>query len=125
MRSHDATLYPDIPIDKLTNSLSKYAFNPEEKVFVVDTTPFGSAKNGLVFTDKRIIWKEFLQESGHLTYEDLHNFNNWRKLPEFVDKNEDKDFGELLVKLSEMYPKKQIAMFPTGTATRSQLHLNK
>lgn len=50
-----------------------------------------------------MMWKQFLQDVDYLTYQDLHNPNNWSKLPKFPDKDEDNDFGELLVKLDKMY----------------------
>lgn len=101
---HKIYIAPDIPLDKIANSLSQFTLNKQEKALaLIDTSLFGDAKNCFVFTDKRMIWKEFLEETDYLAYSDLHNPNSWRKLPKFVDKDEDKDFGELLVKLDKMY----------------------
>ncbi|MBW4599485.1 MAG: hypothetical protein KME29_07680 [Calothrix sp. FI2-JRJ7] len=102
--SNKVFIAPDIPLDKLANFLSQFGFDKQEKVLALfNTTVLGQTKNVLVFTTKRMIWKELLQDVGSLAYQDLHNPNNSRKLPNFFDKDEDKDFGELLSKLAEMH----------------------
>lgn len=49
---------PDIPRKKSDNAYACYGIPPSAKVFaIVDTTVFGSAKNGLAFTSEGLFWK--------------------------------------------------------------------
>ncbi|XWK87064.1 MAG: hypothetical protein U7127_23085 [Phormidium sp.] len=64
---------PNIPLDKLSNALSAWvSINPEEKVMaLIDTSLWDDAKKGIVFTQKRAIWKETWSESFSKNYKDL------------------------------------------------------
>lgn len=64
---------PNIPLDKLSNALSAWvSINPEEKVMaLIDTSLWDDAKKGIVFTQKRAIWKETWSETLSKNYKDL------------------------------------------------------
>jgi len=67
---------PHIPLDRLSNALSAWiSVNPEEKVITfIDSSIFDDGKEGIVFTDRKIIWKRFLAESQAMDYENLAEF---------------------------------------------------
>ncbi|WP_199295187.1 hypothetical protein [Trichocoleus sp. FACHB-832] len=62
---------PNMPLDKLSNALSTWlSVNPEEKVIaLIDNSMWHDGKEGIVFTERRLIWKNNLIE-----YEDLARF---------------------------------------------------
>lgn len=60
-----------IPVKKLENVKTLHHIKNEEVLFVYDTTLFGSAKDGMVFTDKGIYWREVLDSPQNLDYKAL------------------------------------------------------
>ncbi|MBD1931787.1 MULTISPECIES: hypothetical protein [Cyanophyceae] len=62
---------PNMPLDKLSNALSTWlSVNSDEKVIaLIDNSMWHDAKEGIVFTERRLIWKNNLIE-----YEDLARF---------------------------------------------------
>ncbi|MEP0811610.1 hypothetical protein [Coleofasciculus sp. FACHB-SPT9] len=62
---------PNMPLDKLSNALSTWlSVNREEKVIaLIDNSIWHDAKEGIVFTERRLIWK-----NKSIEYEDLARF---------------------------------------------------
>lgn len=66
---------PNIPFDKLNNALSSYALgvNPRYVIALIDETPFGSAKNGMLITFDAIYVKETLEDAKIVRIQDIHS----------------------------------------------------
>ncbi|MGN0015756.1 MAG: zinc-ribbon domain-containing protein [Candidatus Avelusimicrobium sp.] len=66
---------PDIPAEKLGEAKKAYAFiQPDEKILCLfDSTVFGGADDGVVFTDQGIYWHELMEDPKHLDYRQIHN----------------------------------------------------
>ncbi|MBD1838892.1 hypothetical protein [Coleofasciculus sp. FACHB-501] len=69
---------PHIPLDRLSNVLSTWmSVDPNEKVIaLIDTSIWNDAKNGVVFTNQRLVWKNVLSETNSIEYKDLARFFN-------------------------------------------------
>jgi hypothetical protein len=93
---------PNIPLDKLSNALSQYAkVEEEEKVIaLIDTTIRGSAKDGIAFTEKRVMWKEMWAEPDFIDYSDISSSK--KELPKLYDENAEK-LPKLLAELGKLY----------------------
>ena len=68
--------HPEIPADKLTNALEDYAHTvrSDEVIALYDATLFGSAKDGAVLTDDRIVFQNTdLQPAQEMRYDDIVN----------------------------------------------------
>ena len=61
----------DIPIKKLENARSVHNIKRDEVFFLYDATLFGSAKDGMLLTEKGIYWKEVLDTPNSLDYREL------------------------------------------------------
>ena len=61
----------NIPVKKLENAKSIHNINKEEVFFLYDATLFGSAKDGMLVTEKGIYWKEVLDTPNSLDYREL------------------------------------------------------
>ncbi|MEW6498029.1 MAG: hypothetical protein AB1589_36840, partial [Cyanobacteriota bacterium] len=112
---------PNMPLNKLSNALSTWlSFNPEEKVpeekviALIDNSMWHDAKEGIVFTERRLIWK-----NNSVKYEDLARFvktetalvsllsqekqkQKLSKLKKVVDILSDKNYATDLSKLKEL-----------------------
>lgn len=95
-------LAPNIPIDKLANAFSNYAFlNRDEKVLaMVDMSIFGSGKEGIAFTEQGIWWK-YLSSPHSASYSDSGYLLRIRELPDFSSKEEELKVYELALKLGK------------------------
>jgi len=67
---------PNIPLDKLSNALYSWlSLDSGEKVIaLIDNSIFKDAKEGVVFTNAKIVWKIFLSEAHAINYENLAKF---------------------------------------------------
>ena len=66
---------PQLPLNLLANAYKSW-LKPDEKetvVALIDTSIWDDAKNGIAFTEKRIIWKKFGASYDSLSYQDLSN----------------------------------------------------
>ena len=65
--------YPDIP-EKSKSNVLKHFVKPLSKdetiLLIFDTTMFGSGKNGMVFTDEAVYYKEILEDTAVAKYTD-------------------------------------------------------
>jgi hypothetical protein len=93
---------PNIPPDKLSNALSQYAkVEEEEKVIaLIDTTIRGSAKDGIAFTQKRVMWKAMWAEPDFIDYSDISSSK--KELPKLYDENAEK-LPKLFTELGKLY----------------------
>ena len=60
-----------IPAKKLENVKVLHNIKDEDVLFIYDATLFGSAKDGMVFTNRKIYWREVLDSPQKLDYKDL------------------------------------------------------
>lgn len=69
----NAYLAPEIPADKLANALSKYGdIGVGEKVLgLIDTSGFHDAKDGILFSDRQLIWRPAYSSSESAGYSEL------------------------------------------------------
>lgn len=69
----DAYLAPEIPADKLANALSKYGdISAGEKVLgLIDTSGFRDGKDGILFSDRQLIWRPAYSSSESAGYSEL------------------------------------------------------
>ena len=88
---------PHIPLDKLSNALSTWvSLNPKEKVLaLIDTSMWNDTKEGIVFTDQRLVWKETLSETHSIKYEDLTKSFNSELAELLSDEKQRKDLYNL------------------------------
>jgi hypothetical protein len=64
---------PQLPLNLLANAYKSW-LEPDEKemiIALIDTSLWDDAKEGIAFTDKRIIWKKTWANSDYLSYPDL------------------------------------------------------
>lgn len=74
---------PNIPEDKLRNALSDYApaVRPAEVVALYDATLLGSAKDGAVFTEDRIVFQNTdLHPGQEMRYDDIVGVSSKKRL---------------------------------------------
>jgi hypothetical protein len=64
---------PDIPAKKLKNAISAFNYegDPNNVLGIIDTTAFGSGKDGFLFTGSRLIYKEILEKPLSIDYENI------------------------------------------------------
>jgi hypothetical protein len=64
---------PQLPLNLLANAYKSW-LKPDEietVIALIDTSFFDDGKEGIAFTDKRIVWKETWGDSDYLSYRDL------------------------------------------------------
>lgn len=66
---------PNIPFDKFNNALSSYALgvNPQYVIALIDETPLGSAKIGILITFDAIYAKDAFEDPKIVRIQDIHN----------------------------------------------------
>jgi hypothetical protein len=71
---YEVFVAPNIPLDKLSNALSNWVvIKPGEKVLaLVDTSYWDDAKEGVAFTENRIIWKD--RDVDSISYDRMFEF---------------------------------------------------
>ncbi|MFZ2967752.1 MAG: TerB family tellurite resistance protein [Sulfuricurvum sp.] len=69
--------YPDIPEKKLHNAINQYAFieKNEQPLVLIDDTVFGSAKCGMLLTDKSIYAKEDFEDGVEYKISTINNID--------------------------------------------------
>lgn len=91
-----------IPSKKLENVKSLHNIKNEKVLFIYDATLFGSAKDGMVFTERGIYWREVLDSPQQLDYRELIESTANKYLPSkliFILDQDEK------IKLKETYNK--------------------
>ena len=88
--TYDVYISPEIPIQKVANTLSKYAqLDKEEKIIaLVDLSMFNNAKAGIAFTNQGIWWND-ISTAGSVNYSDPDYLFKIKHLP-----TGNTDFGE-------------------------------
>lgn len=77
-------LAPNLPEKKLQNVQAIHKIGPEEQVLAIyDDTVFGSAEEGIVFTNQRICWKNLLEDPQAISWIKLRGSKAlpWEKAP--------------------------------------------
>lgn len=99
---------PDLPLDRLSNALKSWVeIQANEKmVALVDTSFFSDAKEGIIFTDQRVIWKRPLDSSHSLSYKDLNDIFE-QKIETLVIQERSRHNLDDLIKLSDAFPNQQ------------------
>jgi hypothetical protein len=100
--SNEVFIAPEIPLDKLSNALAKFAAVAlnEQILALIDTSLWDDAKEGIVLTNTRLIWKGTWAEPDFIKYSDLHY--NIKKLPE-LSNQQGNYFSTLLYEIGEKY----------------------
>ena len=82
---------PNIPEKKLNNAISSIAegVNPEYVLAIVDTTLFGSAKEGIVFLGDRLFVRDILEKPSIFNFFDISK-------AEYVCEESTKDNGKII-----------------------------
>lgn len=90
-------VFTEIPNKKLENAILSYAKNLEPKsvVALVDDTLFGSAKNGLIFSDDALYAKEFLGEPKSIKYDEISKIYSQNRTL-FINDEKFIDFASLI-----------------------------
>jgi hypothetical protein len=95
---------PKLPLNLLANAYKSW-LEPDEKEIVValiDTSLWNDTKNGIAFTDKRIIWKKILQESESLSYSALAKILNSQGL-ELIGDEESRENLDKLSSIASLF----------------------
>jgi hypothetical protein len=73
--SEEVFIAPNIPLDKFSNALSNYAIvNGGEKILVlIDTSLWDDAKQGILLTNQRVIWKDTWGSPQFIKYVDFQD----------------------------------------------------
>lgn len=89
---------PEIPLDKIANGLKSWLVleTNEQVIALIDSSKKNDAKEGIAFTDKRIIWKPFLANSSYLEYNDLMDSFNQPLSTMLAGENNRVDLSSLL-----------------------------
>lgn len=101
---------PEIPEKKLNNAISSIAqgLNPEYVIAIVDTTLFGSAKEGIVFSGDRVYIRNTFEKAQVYKFEEISS-------AEYISDEIKKDNGKI-EKKEDVYFK-----FNNGNGTRVSL----
>ena len=76
--------------------------NPSEKILgLIDTSMWNDAKEGLVFTNKRIIWRKFLSTPNFVSYQELNKIFSLES--RFLTKNQIEKLSDLRTILGDSY----------------------
>ncbi|MBE9230245.1 hypothetical protein IQ231_00655 [Cuspidothrix issatschenkoi LEGE 03284] len=95
---------PNITLDKLSNTISSYAasvMESDEKILVLKNTGFwNDAKEGIVLTNKKVIWKSGWSAPEFIAF---YAISEYRKLPELSVDEENAHFYRLMQEIGKKY----------------------
>ncbi len=100
----DVYLAPGIPLDKLSNAVSMYGYlDPGEKILaLIDTSGNHNAKDGILLTDRAIIWRPAYSDVEYAYYSNLNSSSSRKVSETMFEKSWDEwKFGRFLNKLQE------------------------
>jgi hypothetical protein len=100
----DAYLAPGIPLDKLSNAVSMYGYlDPGEKILaLIDTSGNGNAKDGILLTDRSIIWRPAYSDVEHAYYSNLNSSSSRKVSNTMLESGWDEyKFADFLTELKE------------------------
>ena len=99
----DIFVAPEVPLDRLENALHMYAqVNAEEKILaLIDTSLWNDAKQGILLTDERVIWKSTWSAPDFIYYSDL--LNSDKGFPSLTDRVCDVRFVYLLTDIGRKF----------------------
>ncbi|MBE9259666.1 hypothetical protein [Dolichospermum sp. LEGE 00246] len=95
---------PNITLDNLSNTISSYAVSvmeSDEKILALKNTGFwNDAKEGIVLTNKKLIWKSGWSATEFIAF---YAISEYRKLPELPVDEENAHFYRLMQEIGEKY----------------------
>lgn len=94
---------PEIPLDKLSNALSKYGnISSQEKVLaLIDTSLWGDAKDGILLTDRKIVWKPGFSSPEFVNYSELNWPTIWKVSKLLLSDRDEAKLARFLIELQE------------------------
>ncbi|MBD2395855.1 hypothetical protein H6G11_16545 [Cyanobacterium aponinum FACHB-4101] len=97
-QSEEGFFAPEIPLDKIANSLKSWLqLEADEQIIaLIDSSIYDDAKEGIAFTERRIIWKPSLEKSSNIEYKDLMNSFNQPLSAMLTGENNRVDLSSLL-----------------------------
>jgi hypothetical protein len=101
--SEEVFIAPNIPLDKFTNALSNYAIvNADEQILaLIDTSYWHDAKEGILLTNNRVIWKRGWSSPNFINYVDVAD--ETKEIPELSHIRDSVKFYLLLQEIGEKY----------------------
>ena len=93
---------PEIPQNKLSNAVNAFKFdgNPASIIGICDTTIFKSAKEGVLLSGSKLIYKGTLESPVSIAYDDIESVE-YVVTFEQVDKGKEKESKVVLVNLAK------------------------
>ena len=94
---------PNIPLDKLSNAIAIYGnFNPQEKILaLIDTSLWNDAKEGILLTNKKVVWRSVWSTPEFIDYHDIKYHN--QELPKLSNDQQTSEFYTLLEEIGKKY----------------------
>lgn len=101
--TEEVFIAPNIPLDKFTNALSNYAIvNADEQILaLIDTSLWNDAKEGILLTTNRVIWKRGWSNPNFINYVDVTD--ETKEIPELSHIRDSVKFYLLLQEIGEKY----------------------
>lgn len=101
--SEEVFIAPNIPLDKFTNALSNYAIvNADEQILaLIDTSYWHDAKEGILLTNNRVIWKRGWSSPNFINYVDVAD--ETKEIPELSHIRDSVKFYLLLQEIGGKY----------------------
>lgn len=99
----DAYLAPAIRPDKLSNALSGYgSLEPGEQILaLIDTSLWDDAKEGILLTDRKIVWKPGFSSPEFVSYSELDWPTIWKVSKLLLDDRDEAEFARFLIKFQK------------------------
>lgn len=101
--TEEVFIAPNIPLDKFTNALSNYAIvNADEQILaLIDTSLWDDAKQGILLTNQRAIWKPVWGSPQFIKYVDVTD--ETKEIPELYHIRDSVKLYLLLQEIGEKY----------------------
>ncbi|MDB9315450.1 hypothetical protein PN462_20215 [Spirulina sp. CS-785/01] len=106
--TNESFIAPNIPLDKLANALKNWtSLQANENIIaLIDTSWWDDAKEGIAFTEERVIWKNTGSDTLDITYTELNDFFH-SPVVEMFNESRDREKVANLLELSEILPEAQ------------------
>lgn len=100
----DVYLAPAIPLDKLSNAISMYGYldSKERILALIDTSGNHNAKDGILLTNRSIVWRPAYSDVEYMYYSKLKGYGIYDVSGTMLESDGDKDkFIDFLIKLKK------------------------
>lgn len=106
--TEEVFIAPNIPLDKFSNALSNYAIvNANEKILsLIDTSIWDDAKEGILLTTNRAIWKRGWSSPNFINYVDIRD--ETKEIPGLSQVRDSVKLYILLQEIGEKYAELKI-----------------